>query len=246
MPRRRLTVGPGGGSVPVPRLAFGREPPKRGGFTIVRDESPRIGSGNAVRRPLNGERRLRPNSLIRMTNNTRGTPIVPIPSIDFAGTAWERGTIRPQIRVQLEIGERESGDRVRSIVGCPAVFCIELGRAGNHEDKPGQTGSTWHFQSGLLHRGLMDILELRPELHRWVREIAGQRTHGTTGKRPLKVFEEEEQSALLSLPVMPSSRSSGRGPRSIETAISSLNAASTPCPGPTSARKPGPVGPPPP
>lgn len=38
------------------------------------------------------------------------------------------------------------------------------------------------------------------ELARWVKEIAGQRKHGTTGQKPLRVFEEEERSALLPLP----------------------------------------------
>jgi len=40
-------------------------------------------------------------------------------------------------------------------------------------------------------------------LARWVREIAGMRVHGTTGKRPREVFEAIEQSALLKLPVTP-------------------------------------------
>lgn len=34
----------------------------------------------------------------------------------------------------------------------------------------------------------------------WVQEIAGKRLHGTTGKRPLDVFESEERAALLPLP----------------------------------------------
>ncbi|MCP4309519.1 MAG: IS21 family transposase [bacterium] len=36
----------------------------------------------------------------------------------------------------------------------------------------------------------------------WVREVAGQRIHGTTGKRPLEVFELEERQALMALPVV--------------------------------------------
>lgn len=38
------------------------------------------------------------------------------------------------------------------------------------------------------------------ELQRWIVQIAGQRIHGTTGKRPLDVFEAEERAALLPLP----------------------------------------------
>lgn len=46
----------------------------------------------------------------------------------------------------------------------------------------------------------MDVDVLRPMLARWVREVAGMRTHGTTGKHPLEVFEREEQAALKPLP----------------------------------------------
>lgn len=41
------------------------------------------------------------------------------------------------------------------------------------------------------------------ELDRWVREIAGQRRHGTTGRRPLEMFATEEQPALRPLPAQP-------------------------------------------
>jgi transposase len=47
------------------------------------------------------------------------------------------------------------------------------------------------------------IEEVRAELARWVREIAGTRVHGTTGRRPLEVFEAEERAALLPLPQAP-------------------------------------------
>lgn len=48
-----------------------------------------------------------------------------------------------------------------------------------------------------------DVGELRPDLVRWVREIAGMREHGTTHKRPLEVFSEVEKAALLPLPSRP-------------------------------------------
>ena len=38
------------------------------------------------------------------------------------------------------------------------------------------------------------------ELQRWNREIAAQRRHGTTGRVPLELFENEERKALLALP----------------------------------------------
>lgn len=52
-------------------------------------------------------------------------------------------------------------------------------------------------------RAIEDIREAQPQLTRWCLEIAGQRTHGTTGRQPLQVFETEERSALRPLPVRP-------------------------------------------
>ena len=46
----------------------------------------------------------------------------------------------------------------------------------------------------------VDIDEDRRQLRRWLIEIAGQRKHGTTGRRPKELFEEAERQALLPLP----------------------------------------------
>jgi transposase len=48
-----------------------------------------------------------------------------------------------------------------------------------------------------------DIQEVNGELDRWVVEIAGQRIHGTTGRRPLELFGTEEKAALRPLPSRP-------------------------------------------
>ncbi len=45
-----------------------------------------------------------------------------------------------------------------------------------------------------------DVTEARQALGRWVREIAGTRKHGTTGARPLEVFESLERAALRPVP----------------------------------------------
>ena len=45
--------------------------------------------------------------------------------------------------------------------------------------------------------------EVNRELGRWVQEIAGQRRHGTTGRRPLEAFRAEELPALRPLPEKP-------------------------------------------
>ena len=47
---------------------------------------------------------------------------------------------------------------------------------------------------------ILDADVLQRELHRWVREIAGQRVHGTTRQRPLEVFEQLERDTLNPLP----------------------------------------------
>lgn len=49
-------------------------------------------------------------------------------------------------------------------------------------------------------RELEDIDQANRDLDRWVEEIAGKRIHGTTGKRPLEIFETEERSTLNLLP----------------------------------------------
>ena len=46
----------------------------------------------------------------------------------------------------------------------------------------------------------VDIEVDRRELRRWLVEVAGRRRHGTTGRMPLELFEEQERAALLPLP----------------------------------------------
>jgi transposase len=45
-----------------------------------------------------------------------------------------------------------------------------------------------------------DVTAANRDLDRWVREIAGTRSHGTTGRKPIEVFEQEEREKLLPLP----------------------------------------------
>jgi transposase len=51
-----------------------------------------------------------------------------------------------------------------------------------------------------------DIHHARRELDLWLKEIAGERIHGSTGRRPREVFEEEEREALRPLPRVPYER----------------------------------------
>jgi transposase len=46
----------------------------------------------------------------------------------------------------------------------------------------------------------VDLETDRRALRRWLMEVAGQRRHGTTGRAPLELFEEQEREALLALP----------------------------------------------
>jgi len=49
-------------------------------------------------------------------------------------------------------------------------------------------------------RGEADAGLLQAELDRWISEIAGQRIHGTTRRRPLEVFMATERTVLMPLP----------------------------------------------
>ncbi|MFG0317108.1 MAG: IS21 family transposase [Planctomycetota bacterium JB042] len=63
-----------------------------------------------------------------------------------------------------------------------------------------ESGVKYVKQSFLAGRDGADVEEDRRQLLRWVLEIAGRRRHGTTGRRPLEVFEGEEKATLRPLP----------------------------------------------
>jgi len=69
-------------------------------------------------------------------------------------------------------------------------------------EKKGKVESNAKYLKGnfFAPRELEDVVRARVDLALWVREIAGQRVHGTTGLRPLAVFEAEERAALIPLP----------------------------------------------
>ncbi len=75
-----------------------------------------------------------------------------------------------------------------------------------------------------------DLAEMRLAARRWCLEVAGQRIHGTTRRRPLEVFEQEERSARRPGSGSPMSRSTGARPRSIPTTTSPASTRSTRCP----------------
>ncbi|MCP4201063.1 MAG: IS21 family transposase [bacterium] len=61
-------------------------------------------------------------------------------------------------------------------------------------------------RNALAGREGEDIDMVNKELRRWVEEIAGHRTHGTTGRKPLITFREDELGALRPLPRTPYER----------------------------------------
>lgn len=69
-------------------------------------------------------------------------------------------------------------------------------------EKKGKVESGVKYVKNNFLRGRHDqeLGAVNCELGRWVREIAGTRVHGTTGRRPLEVFTTEEQGTLLPLP----------------------------------------------
>jgi transposase len=57
--------------------------------------------------------------------------------------------------------------------------------------------------NALAGREEQDITEVNRALTRWLVDIAGERTHGTTGRKPLEVFKQEELTELRPLPSAP-------------------------------------------
>ena len=69
-------------------------------------------------------------------------------------------------------------------------------------EKKGKVESAVKYVKGSFFgpREIEDIESCNKQLSSWVLEFAGMRTHGTTRRVPLEVFENEERSALKALP----------------------------------------------
>ena len=65
-----------------------------------------------------------------------------------------------------------------------------------------ESGVKYVKRNFIAPRPDLDVDALRLELPRWVLEVAGMRKHGTTHKRPLEVFMQEERAAMLPLPAV--------------------------------------------
>ncbi len=81
---------------------------------------------------------------------------------------------------------------------------IDPSRVAHPKDKPRvERGVSYARESFFRGREFTSLVEMRAAAVRWSREVAGQRIHGTTGRQPLVVFQQEEQRALLPLPPQP-------------------------------------------
>lgn len=69
-------------------------------------------------------------------------------------------------------------------------------------DKKGKVESGVRYLKGdpLAGRETQDAVEVQAHLSRFIREVAGVREHGTTGKRPLEQYEQLERGVMLPLP----------------------------------------------
>ena len=63
-----------------------------------------------------------------------------------------------------------------------------------------ESGVKYVKRNFFVGRDGADVEQVRRDLARWVREIAGMREHGTTGRRPLALFEAEERGSLKAAP----------------------------------------------
>ena len=75
-------------------------------------------------------------------------------------------------------------------------------RTPQHKGKV-ESGVHYVGRNFLAGRPPETITAANAALARWVDEVAGVRSHGTTRKQPLDLFRRREQSALLPLPVAP-------------------------------------------
>ena len=75
-------------------------------------------------------------------------------------------------------------------------------RAPNKKGKV-ENGVRYVKENALKGRQDQSVDEVNAALMQWDVEVAGMRTHGTTGRRPLEVFRQEEKGKLLPLPDKP-------------------------------------------
>ena len=83
-------------------------------------------------------------------------------------------------------------------------FAIDPARVRTPTDKP-RVERTVAYVRGSLFAGeeFIDLADAQRKARQWCIEVAGQRIHRSTGRRPAEVFAAEEAHLLLPAPVMP-------------------------------------------
>jgi transposase len=83
-------------------------------------------------------------------------------------------------------------------------FAIDPARVRTPTDKP-KVERTVAYVRGSLFAGeeFNDLADAQRKANQWCAQVAGQRIHRSTGRRPAEVFAAEEAHLLLPLPVMP-------------------------------------------
>lgn len=66
-----------------------------------------------------------------------------------------------------------------------------------------ESGVKYLKRNFLLGSTFADVHEAQQRLDKWLDAVCNQRTHGTTGRRPQDLFQQEEKAALLPLPQTP-------------------------------------------
>jgi transposase len=109
------------------------------------------------------------------------------------------------LRAAFGVDRDETGLN-RTYVELARYYKFEIDPAPPYQPKKKgkvESGVKYVKRNFFLPRTPEDANEAQAELRRWVREIAGQRDHGTTHVAPLTLFETEEQPALKALPARP-------------------------------------------
>ena len=78
-------------------------------------------------------------------------------------------------------------------------FIADAARIRHPKDKPKVERGVQYVRERLFKCGdFQGLPHLRSEAQRWCRDVAGLRIHGTSHRKPLVVFQDEERQALIS------------------------------------------------
>ncbi len=83
-------------------------------------------------------------------------------------------------------------------------FIADAARARHPKDKPKvERGVPYARERFFKGSEFKDLADIRDQAQRWCLQVAGLRIHGTTRRKPLVVFQDEERRALLSWDSIP-------------------------------------------